>query len=290
MKKSPEAFRTISEVGRMLEVPTHVLRFWETRFSQIRPIKRAGGRRYYRPSDIELLSGIRRLLHEEGMTIRGVQKILREQGVARVQDLAPADLPVAVPDTVARARDDVAVMRDGFLPHVREAPPEDRPAEEPAPMASNVTELITRRDGTGSRDMRPAAIPRPQAVAANARQESLPGLETDGNPSLAPVTDGASAVLDVVPDAMPAPADATDAAAFSHGMAQEVPAPNDGQEPASAGEDAGATPGHAQDRSLASRLRALPHGCLSNRRHELAALAERIGVLRARMAERASEA
>lgn len=87
MDKSPEAFRTISEVAEALETPAHVLRFWESRFPQIRPVKRAGGRRYYRPSDVALLAGIKRLLHDEGMTIRGVQKILREQGIRHVAGL-----------------------------------------------------------------------------------------------------------------------------------------------------------------------------------------------------------
>lgn len=88
MEKSPDAFRTISEVAESLETPAHVLRFWESRFPQIRPVKRAGGRRYYRPADVALLSGIRHLLHDEGMTIRGVQKILREQGVRHVASMA----------------------------------------------------------------------------------------------------------------------------------------------------------------------------------------------------------
>lgn len=88
MSKSAEAFRTISEVAEVLDTPAHVLRFWESRFSQIRPVKRAGGRRYYRPSDIALLAGIRRLLHEDGLTIRGVQKILREKGVRHVAGLS----------------------------------------------------------------------------------------------------------------------------------------------------------------------------------------------------------
>ncbi|PID36254.1 MAG: MerR family transcriptional regulator [Rhodobacterales bacterium] len=86
--KSPDAFRTISEVADWLGVPTHVLRFWESRFTQVKPVKRAGGRRYYRPADMALLGGIRKLLHDDGMTIRGVQKILREQGVAHVAALA----------------------------------------------------------------------------------------------------------------------------------------------------------------------------------------------------------
>jgi DNA-binding transcriptional MerR regulator len=79
--KSPEAFRTISEVAEDLDLPQHVLRFWETRFPQIKPLKRGGGRRYYRPEDVLLLRGIRQLLYGEGYTIRGVQRILREQGV-----------------------------------------------------------------------------------------------------------------------------------------------------------------------------------------------------------------
>src|ERR1700749_3426631 len=78
--KSAEAFRTISEVAAELDVPQHVLRFWESRFSQIRPVKRAGGRRYYRPEDIDLLRGIRALLYGDGFTIRGVQKVLRDRG------------------------------------------------------------------------------------------------------------------------------------------------------------------------------------------------------------------
>ncbi len=89
MSKSDEAFRTISEVSDWLDTPAHVLRFWESKFSQIRPVKRAGGRRYYRPEDMALLGGIKTLLHEEGMTIKGVQKLLREQGVRHVAQLSP---------------------------------------------------------------------------------------------------------------------------------------------------------------------------------------------------------
>lgn len=93
MEKSPDAFRTISEVADDLETPAHVLRFWESRFPQIRPVKRAGGRRYYRPADVALLTGIKRLLHDEGLTIRGVQKILREQGVRHVAGLSGQPIP-----------------------------------------------------------------------------------------------------------------------------------------------------------------------------------------------------
>ncbi|SMH30249.1 MerR family transcriptional regulator [Maritimibacter sp. HL-12] len=108
--KSPEAFRTISEVAEWLGVPTHVLRFWESRFSQVKPVKRAGGRRYYRPADMELLGGIRKLLHEDGMTIRGVQKLLREKGVRHVAEMSPpldlgAESKDVTPDNVVELSD-----------------------------------------------------------------------------------------------------------------------------------------------------------------------------------------
>jgi DNA-binding transcriptional MerR regulator len=92
MKKAPEAFRTISEVAELLETPAHVLRFWESKFYQIRPVKRAGGRRYYRPDDVALINGIRQLLQVQGLTIRGAQRILQEKGVRHVISLG-ADLP-----------------------------------------------------------------------------------------------------------------------------------------------------------------------------------------------------
>lgn len=87
MDKAPDAFRTISEVAEDLAVPQHVLRFWESRFTQIKPMKRAGGRRYYRPDDVDLLRGIHHLLYGEGYTIRGVQRILKEQGVKFVEQV-----------------------------------------------------------------------------------------------------------------------------------------------------------------------------------------------------------
>jgi resuscitation-promoting factor RpfA len=89
MTKSPDAFRTISEVSEWLDTPAHVLRFWESKFPQIKPIKRAGGRRYYRPEDMALLGGIKTLLHDQGMTIKGVLKLLREKGIRHVAGLGP---------------------------------------------------------------------------------------------------------------------------------------------------------------------------------------------------------
>jgi DNA-binding transcriptional MerR regulator len=108
--KAPDAFRTISEVAEDLDLPQHVLRFWETRFSQIKPLKRGGGRRYYRPDDVELLRGIRHLLYGEGYTIKGVQRILKEEGPRYVMAIwrEPAGTapPVARPATRAPEPED----------------------------------------------------------------------------------------------------------------------------------------------------------------------------------------
>src|SRR6185312_14016062 len=101
MDKSPEAFRTISEVAEALDVPPHVLRFWETRFNQVKPVKRGGGRRYYRPEDVRLLRGIRGLLYDDGMTIKGVQKILREKGIRHVIGLGTLPESEAEPEAGA---------------------------------------------------------------------------------------------------------------------------------------------------------------------------------------------
>jgi len=95
MDKSPDAFRTISEVAEDLDLPQHVLRFWETRFSHIKPLKRGGGRRYYRPDDVDLLKGIRHLLYGEGYTIKGVQRILKEEGVRFVQGIGRGEQSVS---------------------------------------------------------------------------------------------------------------------------------------------------------------------------------------------------
>ncbi|MEP2530629.1 MerR family transcriptional regulator [Shimia sp.] len=109
MGKSRDAFRTISEVAEWLDTQAHVLRFWESKFTQVKPVKRAGGRRYYRPQDMQLLGGIKKLLHDDGMTIKGAQKLLREKGVKHVAGLsqsldsdqvieAKAELPQHLPE------------------------------------------------------------------------------------------------------------------------------------------------------------------------------------------------
>ena len=104
MEKSPDAFRTISEAADELDLPQHVLRFWETRFTTIKPLKRGGGRRYYRPEDVMLLKGIRHLLYDQGFTIKGVQKILKDQGVRYVIGVGEGR-PLEAPPTQTAAAD-----------------------------------------------------------------------------------------------------------------------------------------------------------------------------------------
>ncbi|MFT3972232.1 MAG: MerR family transcriptional regulator [Amaricoccus sp.] len=127
MLKSPEAFRTISEVAESLDVPPHVLRFWETRFAQVKPVKRGGGRRYYRPEDVRLLRGIRGLLYDDGMTIKGVQKILRERGVRHVIGLGTVgdadDAPPVRRDAAATVLEDFDM--DGYDGDIQDAATDD---------------------------------------------------------------------------------------------------------------------------------------------------------------------
>ena len=131
MDKAPDAFRTISEVAADLDIPQHVLRFWETRFTQIKPMKRSGGRRYYRPDDVDLLRGIRRLLYGEGYTIRGVQRILKEHGIKSVQGLADQTSAVtfgAVEEAIGLSLQEPE--DDGEMPIVDTAEDEDDETEE----------------------------------------------------------------------------------------------------------------------------------------------------------------
>jgi len=160
--KSPEAFRTISEVSADLDVPQHVLRFWEGRFAQIKPVKRAGGRRYYRPEDIDLLRGIRALLYQEGFTIKGAQKILRDRGLRYVAELgrgetetqrpAPRKLSefIAVPKEQEFARAALSVLERSPEEGVADAPAEtgvDRAlaAHERERLSSLLEELLQLR-------------------------------------------------------------------------------------------------------------------------------------------------
>lgn len=132
MAKSRDAFRTISEVSEALDTPTHVLRFWESKFAQIKPVKRAGGRRYYRPEDVDLLAGIKTLLHEHGMTIKGAQKLLKEQGVKHVSTLG------AVPETAPAPQEAPAIKAPEaeVAPAPKAAAPVPTSAPKPAIVAA----------------------------------------------------------------------------------------------------------------------------------------------------------
>lgn len=156
--KSASAFRTISEVASELDVPQHVLRFWETKFSQVKPLKRGGGRRYYRPEDVELLRSIRGLLYNDGYTIKGVQKLLRDGGIKSVRS-APSDagkerrepLPVFPPSPPENRPESVVPppVMTSSNPAVQAAPASRKAALDPETKASLkalLNELQTLRD------------------------------------------------------------------------------------------------------------------------------------------------
>jgi DNA-binding transcriptional MerR regulator len=152
IEKAPDAFRTISEVSEALDVPQHVLRFWEAKFTQIKPLKRAGGRRYYRPDDIDLLKGIRALLYGEGFTIKGVQKVLREQGARHVTEIGRIGVKEA---GVRREGDKVADAGAGaasFMPTLEqvnlsaEQPSETLLAEQRERLENVLDELLNLRE------------------------------------------------------------------------------------------------------------------------------------------------
>lgn len=269
MDKSPEAFRTISEVAETLETPAHVLRFWESRFPQIRPVKRAGGRRYYRPADVALLSGIRHLLHDEGMTIRGVQKILREQGVRHVADLGAGGALIEAEDDL-----DQGALLEG---EAVEAPEEATGAEivelEPAPRAT------APRDGALGEVLHlhpapPPAPPAPQEEAAPALAPVAAKVEPEPAPEARHVWVEDEPEFDLLaptplfPEAKPAPAPEPGLDGLFEGVfLDQAPEPL----PKLAG--------------LAARIRALPRPLSPHARAELEELHSRLGLLHAQMAE-----
>jgi DNA-binding transcriptional MerR regulator len=166
--KAPEAFRTISEVADELDLPQHVLRFWESRFREIKPMKRGGGRRYYRPDDVELLRGIRHLLYGEGYTIRGVQRILREQGAKFVQ----AVWLEGAPQPPHGASEDEDFVDDVVAP--------EEPIEEGRGLREKLTSLIgrdlgERQDpGEGRREPAFKSAPEPRIEPADRAIFSAP--------------------------------------------------------------------------------------------------------------------
>ncbi|MGK7663679.1 MULTISPECIES: MerR family transcriptional regulator [unclassified Marinovum] len=235
--KSPDAFRTISEVADWLNTPAHVLRFWESKFSQVKPVKRAGGRRYYRPADMTLLGGIKKLLHDDGMTIKGVQKILREQGIKHVSAMSPPleeDLEAMIEATPQATPAPMAPETGQVLDFTSRSGPGDAPPDTPAPSepesavplsapnetlreaTPEITDLFAP-EGTGSDNAFASpekATPAPSAPdspAETADTEGLPDFlqkpmserlaETPGGPSATPLPEEA---LDNPPPADPA--------------------------------------------------------------------------------------
>ena len=228
MTKSPDAFRTISEVAEWLGIQAHVLRFWESKFRQVKPVKRAGGRRYYRPADMQLIGGIKKLLHDDGMTIKGVQKILKEQGVEHVaaqsqllDDIgSPPEFagdsgakvlhfrgkPTPEPETGDMFEDSAAEPENEAVPDA-EAGPEEASEPEAAPEPEVVPQA----------DPEPVAadLPEPDAVAAT-RSEPDPHPAKPALPSflqrraVAPSADPEAAELRARVVDIPEPAAETD--------------------------------------------------------------------------------
>ncbi len=180
MDKAPDAFRTISEVADDLDIPQHVLRFWETRFAQIKPMKRSGGRRYYRPDDVDLLRGIRRLLYGEGYTIRGVQRILKEHGIKSVQALIDDTSSVpsfAMIDSALHEALHEPEEEGSDEPDIDAEDDDEEPVEAPAVRrARDIAMPSTRANPTPLPPAAPVAAPRVE-IASGVRKLDTAKLE-----------------------------------------------------------------------------------------------------------------
>lgn len=205
LDKAPDAFRTISEVADDLDIPQHVLRFWETRFTQIKPMKRSGGRRYYRPDDVDLLRGIRRLLYGEGYTIRGVQRILKENGIKAVQGLVDGNAaPAFAPPRPDAKRAPVDDEPDDESVEAEAEIDEQEDEEEAVPVvARREPELAVRREPMMQVRREPGVVPRREPDLSPRREPDIaaPLPRFEGPRPQAP------------PEPRPAPAPAIDRAA-----------------------------------------------------------------------------
>jgi DNA-binding transcriptional MerR regulator len=325
MEKSPDAFRTISEVAELLDTPAHVLRFWESRFPQVRPIKRAGGRRYYRPADVALLSGIKRLLHEDGLTIRGVQKILREQGVSHVAGL--------IDNEPAEEEDDLTLEADVILDGIVSAVPEPAsvlPFRSPMRAVPTPTDVEPVREeavapqqtpsqsdpaaaaSTSSPDAKPAAFVKHTAVRVppdqgklfaeeDPRRDAVPQLATPSTTEVAASqTEAASERGDTAtppftpdhePEAVAEPiALPEDDAELAHPTAAESEDTRQADAATAQSEPVApkptpSAPAEEEPFWLASDLRALRPSRLAQKRAEILPLALRLQALRDRVAD-----
>ncbi|MFD0858168.1 MerR family transcriptional regulator [Roseovarius aquimarinus] len=301
MSKSADAFRTISEVADWLGIPAHVLRFWESKFSQVKPVKRAGGRRYYRPADMQLLGGIRKLLHDEGMTIKGVQKIMREQGVRHVAAMSPpleADLEHDIETEDAGIALDVEeedaprgeVVNFGRMPAPAdvEAPAEPATAEDGPEVVADAPPEAASLPGEDTAT--PAHIaeeaPSEDAQSADAMDEAeepaapvtaTPASSEDVRPATAQDTPG-----EIAAPEPPAPHD--DSRGGADLVAPEAdaapPAPRVIETPDDPADDAAAPAPAIRLAELAARPKASPEAAA-----RYAEIAARLGALRKRMGD-----
>ena len=173
MAKSRDAFRTISEVADWLETPAHVLRFWESKFPQIKPVKRAGGRRYYRPEDMALLGGIKTLLHDQGMTIKGAQRVIRDLGVRHVAALGPQPESddgdaIAVEGSLAHSPASPSPASPSPAPYSTAPAPSTTPPTTPSPLPSAPAGAILRKPAR--------TLPEAAPARATAAQDDLLAL------------------------------------------------------------------------------------------------------------------
>ncbi|WP_146345220.1 MerR family transcriptional regulator [Phaeobacter marinintestinus] len=208
MSKSPDAFRTISEVAEWLGIQTHVLRFWESKFTQVKPVKRAGGRRYYRPADMLLLGGIKKLLHDDGITIKGVQKVLREKGVGHVSELSqsiddPSPEPVFDVDPVP-IEDDSATIAP-FSPTRSTTPSETEEVDDDVQISMDLGQAAEPVDDTVVETVAaeptgdPVAEPLPDAVA-DATSAPQPIIVDIADPPAADTLAATPGILSVLPN------------------------------------------------------------------------------------------
>lgn len=274
MEKSPDAFRTISEVADFLETPAHVLRFWESRFPQIRPVKRAGGRRYYRPGDVALLSGIKRLLHDEGMTIRGVQKILREQGIRYVAALAPAGADHGTEDDVE------SVLAAEFGPPAE--PEEAEPAAAQTAQIISLERAIARHESSAP-DTDDAPWPEADADDVPASSDTWPHDPQDVQE--APFVEVDAELPE--PEVIGLPPSTEPAGAVEENIAAEEVAPSGPSESPDETTDEVPADDVVDAVTVAALLRRVPAGAAAGRQEELRALHRRLYDLRERLAQAA---
>ena len=256
MTKSPDAFRTISEVADWLDRPAHVLRFWESKFTQVKPIKRAGGRRYYRPQDMLLLGGIKKLLHDDGLTIKGVQKMLRDRGVEHVSSLSQpldevteAGALVPSPEKVAALKAAAPVPESAQLLQFRRQTDDAEDELASTDFDGALDEYHSTDDLPEEQPAAPKAFEQPAApepakkdafdapnffsMFDQVEQDAEPDTTAEAEPDMAPEPE---------PDTIPEPEEAAPVAEAVAPPVEDAPAPRQPDVPVDATSDAGPGP------------------------------------------------